>query len=327
MATWKILKKDDRVYDEVSMEDSVPLLEVMKLLPLYLANSFAHPLSLFLKNIFTAACSSVSSLPPEEKKRRITELCINQTLSDFKNSAEVHDYDLAFLFEEGLRSRLENVLKKIETSEADTVHREETQTRKYINQIKEEGEAWKAEFKKRRDSFNETRQKYKLAVKSQPQIGEDQFSKLTSKDLKFLQDLPDFQKWNEKSSNLVNRHSICLIQLEKCSLQVQHALHNEQELDKAHDRIAPTFNWDQWTINSLYKTFFMNSRLYTLIIDTLFVNRWNKEKKHNSMWNSMRFVTARMVEVLLPIVTPANFQDEVQFGGDLVDRFWMTLDP
>ena len=47
MATWKILKKDDRVYDEVSMEDSVPLLEVMKLLPLYLANSFAHPLSLF----------------------------------------------------------------------------------------------------------------------------------------------------------------------------------------------------------------------------------------------------------------------------------------
>jgi len=41
----------------------------------------------------------------------------------------------------------------------------------------------------------------------------------------------------------------------------------------------------------------------------------------------MRFVTARMVEVLLPIVTPANFQDEVQFGGDLVDRFWMTLDP
>ena len=184
-------------------------------------------------------------MPPEEKKRRITELCVNQTLADFKNSAEVEDYDLVFLFEEGLRSRLENVLKKIETSEADTVQREETQTRKYINQIKEEGEGWKAEFKKRRDCFNETRQKYKITVKSQPQIGEDQRSKLRSEDLKFIQDLPDFQKWNDKSNNLFNRHSIGLIHLEKCCLQVQHALLNEQELDKAQNRIAPTFDWDQ----------------------------------------------------------------------------------
>ena len=213
-----------------------------------------HWINIFLK-ISTAACSAVSSLPPEEKKRRITELCVNQTLADFKNSAEVEDYDLVFLFEEGLRSRLENVLKKIETSEADTVQREETQTRKYINQIKEEGEGWKAEFKKRRDCFNETRQKYKITVKSQPQIGEDQRSKLRSEDLKFIQDLPDFQKWNDKSNNLFNRHSIGLIHLEKCCLQVQHALLNEQELDKAQNRIAPTFDWDQWTRNSLYKTF------------------------------------------------------------------------
>lgn len=149
------------------------------------------------------------------------------------------------MFEEGLRSRLENILKRIETSEADTVQREETQVRKYINQIKEEGEGWKAEFKKRRDCFNEARQKYKTTIKSQPQIREDQRSKLHSKDLKFLQELPDFQKWNERSNTLFNRYSIGLVQLEKYCLQMQHSLLDEQELDKAHNRIAPTFNWDQ----------------------------------------------------------------------------------
>jgi len=156
----------------------------------------------------------------------------------------VNEYDLAFLFEEGLKSKLEQVLKKIEISEADTVRREETQTQKYILQIKEEGEGWKAEFKKRRDSFLQAKQQYKLSMKSKPLIGEDQQSKLKSEDLKFLQDLPNFAHWNEKSNNLLNRHRIGLIHLEKYLLQVRHSLLNEQELDDAHNKIAPTFQWN-----------------------------------------------------------------------------------
>ena len=62
------------------------------------------------------ACSVIASLPPSEKKQRITEICLNQTLRDLKFNALEKEQDAVAAFSDSLTEKREQILRKVQSS-------------------------------------------------------------------------------------------------------------------------------------------------------------------------------------------------------------------
>ncbi len=192
--------------------------------------------------VFLVVCSAVDpSLPPSEKKHRITELCLNQTLTEMKFNALEKEQDSVAAFSESLRDKMEEILQKIQSSAADEAHKQETQTRAAIKQMKEEKLLWNEEFKKRREAYLDAKSKLKDILKGKVQI---ETGRLKSEDAKFLKSLPDFAAVNKKIVSYKNRHYIGLVHLEKNSQQLHWSLSAvERQLNEVQRVIVPTFQW------------------------------------------------------------------------------------
>lgn len=191
-----------------------------------------------------AACAAVDpSLPPIEKMCKITELCLNQTLKEIKHNALETEQDAVAVFSERLQNMMEEILHKVKVSAGDKIpaHKQDTQTRTAIKQMKEERSLWNEEFKKRREAYLEARSKLKDVLKGKVRI---ETTRLKSEDVKFLKDLPDFTAINERIVSYQNRHYIGMVQLEKQSQRIYRSLAKvERKLDEVQDAIVPTFQW------------------------------------------------------------------------------------
>ena len=159
------------------------------------------------------ACSVIASLPPSEKKQRITEICLNQTLRDLKFNALEKEQDAVAAFSDSLTEKREQILRKVQSSGNDIpTLKKETQTRMDIKQMKEEKSLWNEEFNKRRQAYQEAKNKLKDALKGKTYI---EATRLKSEDVKFLKNLPDFVAVNKRIVSDQNRRAIGLLHLEK----------------------------------------------------------------------------------------------------------------
>ena len=189
------------------------------------------------------ACSVIdASLPPSEKKQRITEICLNHTLRDLKFNALEKEQDAVAAFSDSLTEKREQILRKVQSSGNDIpTLKKETQTRMDIKQMKEEKSLWNEEFNKRRQAYQEAKNKLKDALKGKTYI---EATRLKSEDVKFLKNLPDFVAVNKRIVSYQNRHAIGLLHLEKNALRVRSSLAAiEEKLDDVQRAIVPTFHW------------------------------------------------------------------------------------
>lgn len=192
---------------------------------------------------FLVACSVVdASLPPSEKKRRVAELCLSQTLMDLKFNALENEQDTVAAFSENLREKIAKILSKVQISGDEvTALKKETQTRTCIKEMKEERMRWNEEFSKRRQAYQEAKNKLKDVMKGKVHI---ETTRLKSEDLKFLKNLPDFAAVNKRIVSYQNRHCLGIVHLEKNAYRVHRSLSAvDQQLDDVQRTMVPTFQW------------------------------------------------------------------------------------
>lgn len=158
-----------------------------------------------------------------------------------KLNALEKEQDVVEAFSESLRDKMEEILKNVQSSAGDEAHKQETQTRAAIKEMKEEKLLWNEEFKKRREAYLDAKSKLKDVLKGKVQI---ETGHLKSEDAKFLKSLPDFVAVNKKIVSYRNRHYIGLLHLEKNSQQLHRSLSAvERQLDEVNRVIVPTFQW------------------------------------------------------------------------------------
>ena len=193
---------------------------------------------------FLVACSVLSSAPPEEKKKRITELCFNHALQSLRQAATDEEYNAVYEFEEQMRKKLDETLSRVTATEVDTVQKQESQTKRNINRIVEEKNQWQVEFKKRRQAYLDSVTKYKEAKQGKLKVDRSQKTKLKTKDSKFLDELPDFKELNSKLPVYDNTLFIGLVQMEILSEKIKRELSSEKKLDLVHDKLTiEPFDW------------------------------------------------------------------------------------
>lgn len=176
-------------------------------------------------------------MPPKEKKRHITQLCLNQTILDLKNASE-DDYDNIVAFEESLKSKMESILSKVEQSTNENLQKTETQIGKNIRRINEEKQQWNEEYKKRHQVQRDARKRFKEVNKGEIKV---QKGKLKTEDINFLKNLPDLTAVNRRLAAFQIRNCIGLIHLEKNARRVQYDLSQMHErVDKLTKAITPS---------------------------------------------------------------------------------------
>lgn len=193
-------------------------------------------------SFFPAVCSAVDkSLEPAEKKRRVAEISLNQTLMDLKISALDEENEASLAFSEKLRAKIDDILTQITSGASIASKKQETKTITHITLIKAEKAKWNEEFSNRRKSYQEAKSRLKDVLKGKVCI---EAHRLKSEDLKFLKGLPDFSGINKKIVTYQNRHCIGLIHLEKNSNRVNRSLAEvERRLNDVQRVLAPPFDW------------------------------------------------------------------------------------
>lgn len=193
---------------------------------------------------FSALSAGASSLPPDAKKRRIGELCLNHTLQDYRNAAPEEEQDMVLKVQDMFIKNMQDILQKAETGGLGVALKQETETSKYIKQLKEETVAWNDEYKKRREDFKVARATAKEVQKKVIQI---EIARLRPEEDKYIKSLPDFAAINKRIQVYQKRHCLGLISLEKNARRVHHVLaHVEKSLEQAKDAIHPTFSFTSW---------------------------------------------------------------------------------
>ncbi|KAI9563654.1 hypothetical protein GHT06_011118 [Daphnia sinensis] len=231
--------QQDRVPEEIPREKNNHIEDIKKR-----RSSLRRSINCGSGATFRAACAAVDpSLPPADKKRKITELCLNQTLMEMKLNALEKEQDAVAAFSESLRNKMEEILHQVQSSAGDEqpAHKQETQTRTAIKKMKEEKVLWNEEFKNRREAYLEARNKLKDVLKGKLYI---ETARLKSEDVKFLNSLPDFAAVNKKIVSYQTRHYIGLVHLELNSQRVHHSLAVlGRQLDEVQHVIIPAFEW------------------------------------------------------------------------------------
>lgn len=187
--------------------------------------------------MIVALCAGAASLPPDAKKRRISELCLNHTLQDYRNAAPDEEQDTVFKIQDLFSKQMENILSKVEHGALSKATKQETETRKYIKKLKEENTAWSEEYKKRRQSHKDARAKAKEVQMRNVMI---EAARLRSEDSKFMKSLPDFSAVNKRICAYRERHCLGLISLEKSARRVHRILYDaDKKLDDVQSAIVP----------------------------------------------------------------------------------------
>ena len=187
--------------------------------------------------MIVALCAGAASLPPDAKKRRISELCLNHTLQDYRNAAPDEEEDTVFKIQDLFTRQMESILSKVEHGALSKATKQETETRKYIKKLKEENTAWSEEYKKRRQDHKDARAKVKQVQMRNVMI---EAARLRSEDSKFMKSLPDFSAVNKRICTYRERHCLGLISFEKSARRVQRILFDaDKKLDDVQSAIVP----------------------------------------------------------------------------------------
>jgi len=150
-------------------------------------------------------------LPPQEKKR-VTQLCLNQTIVDLKNNASEEEYETIVAFEESLKEEVESILSKVQQSANENLQKTETQIGKHIKRLTEEKQQWNEEYGKRRQAQMDIKLKFRNVAKGEIKIKK---SKLKKEDVSFLESLQDLTAVNKRLANLQTQNCLVLNDLEK----------------------------------------------------------------------------------------------------------------
>ncbi len=187
--------------------------------------------------MIAALCAGAASLPPDAKKRRISELCLNHTLQDYRNTAPDEEQDIVYKIQDLFNKQMEIILNKVECGSLSKATKQETETRKYIKKLKEENSAWNDEYKKRRQDHKDARTKAKEVQMRNVMIDA---ARLRSEDSKFIKSLPDFSAVNKRICSYRERHCLGLISLEKSARRIHRILFDaDKKLDNVQSAIVP----------------------------------------------------------------------------------------
>lgn len=175
--------------------------------------------------------------------RKITELCLNQALVELKFKALENEQDAVFAFTEEFRGKIDDLLKKVENCGVQAIaQKQETPTTVHIKQMKEERSLWNEDYSRRRQAYQEAKNKLKDVMKGKAHV---EAAKLKPEDVKFLNSLPDFAAMGERLTTYQNRHCIGVIHLEKEARRVYRSLDSiERQLERVQRVIAPPFQWE-----------------------------------------------------------------------------------